>query len=105
MKKELKNFLKIADKAIDKLADEIAEKLIDKNPEDYNPTFEDYGYYNNGVGMACCGGEMLFDEDAAREDAIEQIADDVESKQGDYWFDLLENDEFRRALADLIRSL
>lgn len=104
MKKELKNFLRVADAALKKLTESVASDLIENNPEDYNPKFEDYGWYNNGVGMACCGGEWTYNEEKAHEDAKEKIAESIENDYIEYLDTLLFNKEFCHALAEYIRS-
>ena len=104
MNKEFKNFLKVADTVLEKLTESVAGDLIEKTPENYNPKFEDYGWYNNGVGMACCGGEYVYDEEKAYDDAKEKIAESIEHDYIEYLDVLFENKEFCTALADYIRS-
>lgn len=85
---------------------EIADKLIEDNPDEYRLGYVDYGYYNNGVGMASCGGEWEYDEDKAYEDAKEKFAESVENYDSEeYLLQLLENDTFRNTLANMIRRL
>lgn len=100
--KEIKEFLKAADIALEKVIEDVAETLIDRNPEDYNPEYCDYGCYNNGVGWASYGGQVEYDEDKAREDAIEKIADSFENGETDYYW-VLEDENLCKALANLIR--
>lgn len=88
---------------IRKLASEEAQRLIENDPEKYFIEEADYGYYNNGVGMACYGKEKIYDEDQAYEDAIEAIAIDV-ANDGDY-FQVLEMEKVKEALAKHIRTL
>lgn len=88
---------------IRKLASEEAQRLIENDPEEYFIEEADYGYYNNGVGMACYGKEKIYDEDRAYEDAIEAIAIDV-ANDGDY-FRVLEMEKVKEALAKHIRTL
>lgn len=71
LKTELNNFISA-----------IADKLIENNPEDYEKGYVDYGYYHNGVGMACYGKEMEYDEDKAFEDAKEKIIEDIQIYAG-----------------------
>ena len=104
MKKELKDFLKVADTELSKIIESVANDLIEKSPEDYNPKFEDYGWYNNGVGMACCGGEWTYNEEKAYEDALEKIADSIQDGDIEYLDMLLMKEEFCHALAEYIRS-
>lgn len=104
MNKELKDFLRAADKALENLTQKIADKLIEDCPEDYNPQWCSYGSFNNGAGWSECGGEYEYDEDIAYQDALERIADDIEYENFEYIDDLLEYDEFRKTLANLIRS-
>lgn len=104
MRKELKNFLKVADEELEKIIESVGFDLKEDDPEKYHEHFEDYGWYNNGVGMACCGGEWCYDEEKAQEDAIDVIADSIQDGDIEYLDMLLEKKAFRHALADLIRS-
>lgn len=104
MKKELIKFIKVADKALDEVVESVMTDLEEDDPEKYNRHFEDYGWYNNGVGMACCGGEYCYDDDKATEDAIDKIADSIEDGDIEYLDMLLMKKDFRHALADYIRS-
>lgn len=75
-------------KEIQYFISEIADYLIEQHPEEYETGYADYGYYNNGVGMACCGGETTYDEDKAYEDAKKQLLEDIAiysgKKEGHY---------------------
>lgn len=104
MKKELKDFLRVADIELGKVIESVMVDLEEEDPEKYNERFEDYGYYNNGVGMACCGGEWVYDDEKAHEDAVEKIADSIQDGDIEYLDMLLMKKAFRHALADLIRS-
>lgn len=61
---------------------DVANRLIENNPEDYETGYTDYGYYHNGVGFACCGKEMTYNEDKAYEDAKEKLVEDIEIYSG-----------------------
>lgn len=87
---------------IDRKIEEIAETLIEENPEDYYLGYESYGWYHNGVGMASCGGEKVYDEDRAWNDASEKLAIDTANGGDDY--ELLYNEKFLTAIAKYIRS-
>ena len=88
---------------IKNLASEEAERLIERDPEKYYLRTNDYGYYNNGVGMDCYGKEDEYDEDQAYEDAIEAIAIDIAN--GSEYYQLFDNNKFTEALAKYIRTL
>lgn len=65
-----------------KLLNKIAKKLIEKNPDKYLLGEDDYGYYNNGVGMACYGKEKVYDEEQAYEDAKEYLIENINQWAG-----------------------
>lgn len=71
---------------IENWIDAETQSEIENHPEDYE-TYYDCGYYNNGVGMASCGGDYEYDEEKARETVLEEL-DERE---------ILENDEVRKA--------
>ena len=71
-------------KAIRKEATDLAKTLIEKDPEKYYLGEYDYGYYDNGVGMVCCGKEKIYDDDRAYTDALIVIANDIANESSDY---------------------
>lgn len=86
----------------------LLEKLIEDDPEKYCTGTTDYGYYNNGIGMACYGKEKTYDDDKAYNDARDAIAEDIanESVQYEYAIKLfIENKELTTALAKWIKTL
>ena len=60
-----------------KLLNKIAKELIEKNPDEYLLGEDDYGYYNNGVGMACYGKEKIYNEEQAYKDAKEYLIENI----------------------------
>lgn len=103
MNDKTKAILDDFNEVIRNLAYEEAERLIERDPEKYYEGEADYGYYNNGVGMACYGKEARYDEDSAYEDAIEAIAVDIAN--GSEYFQLFDDNKFTEALANYIRTL
>ena len=87
---------------IDENIEKIAKKLIEDNPDEYYKGYESYGSYNNGVGMASYGGEDVYDEERAREDACEKLAEDTANGGDDY--ELLYNEKLLTAIAEYIKS-
>lgn len=67
---------------IENIIDDTAEHLINKNAEKYEIGTTDYGYYNNGVGMACCGKETVYDEEQAKKDAKNLLLQELDSLAG-----------------------
>lgn len=104
MKKEFKEFLRVATKSIDKLLEEVAQDLIESDEDEYCIGEDDYGCYNNGVGWASFGKEKVFDEQRAFEHAVDKVANNLRDMDSYYLQCLLEDDDFRKALVDLIRS-
>lgn len=95
-------------KAIQKESTDLAKTLIERDPEKYYVGESDYGYYNNGIGMACYGKEKIYDDDKAYNDARDTIAEDIanESVQYEYAIKLfIENKELTTALAKWIKTL
>lgn len=79
---------------INDLINNTADYLLKKHPERYEQGVADYGYYHNGVGMACCGKETIYNEEAAREDAKELLLkelDIITGRRGDAMTGLLED--------------
>lgn len=87
---------------IDNMISDIKDKLIEENPDEYYIGEESYGYYNNGVGMASCGSEKVYDEDRAWSDAAEKLAIDTANGGDDY--ELLFKEELLTEIAKYIRS-
>ncbi len=95
-------------KAVEDLAQKRAEQLIEEKPEDYNPQVVDCGYYNNGVGFACYGKETEYNEDQARIDALEEIAEDLANGGQDlesYYSLFAENNKITSLLAKLVQDM
>ena len=100
---------------IDILKDELrkmiskqADRLMEEDPEKYYEGTRDYGYYDNGVGMACYGKEKVYDEDQAYEDAKKLIAEDVANGSADYetaYTLFIDNNKITSALAKFIMEL
>jgi len=63
---------------MENLLNKIAQKLLQQDPDKYYVGETDYGYYNNGVGMACCGKESIYDECQAYEDAKEYLQEQLD---------------------------
>lgn len=57
-----------------------AQYLLQYYPEKYEAGTTDYGYYHNGVGMACYGKEIVYDTKKAFEDAKERMLHEL-----DFW--------------------
>ena len=70
-------FTTLLKEAVQALASQRADELIEKKPEEYYTGTADYGYYNNGLGMACYGTESTYDEAKAYDDAIEELSIDI----------------------------
>ena len=105
MKTEIKKLLTIADKILEGYINDTAEDLIGKNPDEYYLETTDYGFYNNGVGFASCGGrEDVYDEEKAREDAIDQIKEEISNPSEDFYYRFAENEEFITALNNILET-
>lgn len=105
MKTEIKKLLTIADKILEKYINDTAEDLIDKKPDEYYLETTDYGFYNNGVGFASCGGrEDVYDEERARDDAIDQIKEETSNTAEDLYSCFAENEEFVEALKGILET-
>ena len=84
---------------------EIADDLIENNPEAYC-LGKDTDYVNVGICNVCVRSETIYDEDAAFDDAREKFIESIEEGDSEgYIQDLLENDEFRESLVNIIRGL
>lgn len=55
---------------IGKRLETLVQYKIERNPEEYQKQWCDYGYINTGVGFRSCGGEWEYDEIQAKEDII-----------------------------------
>lgn len=105
MKLEIKKLLTIADKILEKYINDAAEDLIGKKPDEYYLETTDYGFYHNGVGFASCGGrEDVYDEEKAREDAIDQIQEEISYPTEDFYYRFAENEEFVEALKNILET-
>lgn len=105
---EIEDFNTELAKRVKELASEMAESLIENNPEKYHVDTADYGYYNNGVGMACYGKEEVYDDDKAYEDALEVIATDIANGSYDYETAIklfMQDEKITSALAKYILTL
>lgn len=63
---------------MDNYIKKMADFLIEKNPEEYQLNYADYGYIHNGVGMVSCGGEWEYNEEKAYDDAKEILLEELE---------------------------
>ena len=102
---ELVEFVAELRKAIYETASERSHKLIEQDPEKYYTGECDFGYYDNGCGMACYGKEKRYDEDTAYSDAINEIADDIANESNDFEYAIkffVENKELTKKLAKWI---
>lgn len=105
MKTEIKKLLTVADKILEGYINDTAEDLIGKNPDEYYLETTDYGFYNNGVGFASCGGrEDVYDEERARDDAIDQIMEETSDSAENLYSRFAENDEFVEALKGILET-
>lgn len=105
MKTEIKKLLTIADKILEEYINDTAENLIARNPDEYYLETTDYGFYHNGVGFASCGGrEDVYDEERAREDAIDQIKEEILNPTEDVYYRFAENEEFITALNNILET-
>lgn len=77
---------------------EWADDRIERNPEDYEIGWSDYGYFNNGVGWACCGGETEYDEEQAYNDSVDEIIEHIENENFPEIWDLLQLPEIMNEL-------
>lgn len=94
-------------KAIRKEATDLAKTLIEKDPEKYYTGECDFGYYDNGCGMACYGKEKRYDEDRAYTDALIVIADDIANESSDYEYAIklfVNNKDLTKELAKWIKD-
>ena len=97
MKKELKNFLRVADIELGKVIESVMVDLEEEDPEEYQTGYASYGSFNNGVGWSSCGGEIEYDDDRATEDAINKIAARIEDGDIEILDMLLMKKAFRHA--------
>lgn len=105
MKKEIRKFLTITDQIIKDYIKECSIDLIEKDPDEYYLETTDYGYYNNGVGFASCGGqEDIYDEDRAYDDAINNLKEELDNPAEDFYYRLTQNKEFVEALNNIIET-
>jgi hypothetical protein len=102
------DFLTILTDELNILIEKRAEQLIERAPEEYNPCKSSFGHYHNGVGWASYGEEVEYNNDLAREDAKNEIAQDIANSGADfgYYQELFcENNKLTSALAMFIKSL
>lgn len=83
----------------------IADSLIEQNPEKYSKKV-DLGYYHNGIGFVSCGNTYSFNEDGALDDAKEEFIKDIDNCDNkEYLLEMLDNEDFRKALIEFVRGL
>ena len=105
MKKETKEFLKIADNLLKSYIKMTADDLLECYPDRYRLGTTDYGHYHNGVGFASCGGEeTIYDTKRAYNDALESVQEQTDNCLEDLYFHFTENKEFVTAFNNLIES-
>ena len=94
--------LEVLGEVIDRELLRMSDKIIEEDPDEYYIGYADYGTYDNGCGKASYGGEKVYDEDKAYEEAIERLAVDTANGGEDY--ELLCNEKILTAIAEFIRS-
>lgn len=80
------------------------DKLIEDHPEEYCLGEVDFGYYNNGLGMASFGSETEYDEEKALEDASEQVIEGLICGEVDLWEVILNDVDFIEELEKFLKG-
>lgn len=97
-------FLDSLKKAFLNLVSDYKEKLIEANPEEYYLGEVDFGYYNNGLGMASYGSEKEYDEEKALTDASEQVIEGLLCQEKDFWEVILNDNNFNSNLEQFLKG-
>ena len=84
-------------KKIGDLIDQMVVEELENNEEEYFLGTDDYGCYHNGVGFVVNGAHAVYDEEKARENVIEGIAESIREGKP-------ESEPFCKLLADWIES-
>ena len=105
MNKELREFLKVSSEILEQCIENKIDDVIEKDPDNFYLETVDYGYYNNGVGFASCGGrEDIYDREKARDYAIDEILEETNNVMDNFYYHFADNEKFVTALNNLIRK-